>query len=104
MQELSSFRLADPISDGVMMIVISVMRDVKKMFGIIVSLLHWYQIEILNCVCLNELGIRQGSIFKNSRLQKMKTYEVDYLIFSCISIKFLKVPESVRKVFTTTKK
>ena len=36
MQEFSSFHLVDPNSGGVMMIVMSDMWDVKKMFGIIV--------------------------------------------------------------------
>ena len=35
MQELSSFHLVDSISGGVMMLVMSDVRDVKKMFGII---------------------------------------------------------------------
>ena len=36
MQELGSFHFVDPNSGGVMMIVMSDMWDVKKMFGIIV--------------------------------------------------------------------
>ena len=49
MQELSSFHLVDTNSGGVMMIIMSDMWD-KKMFGIIMQWLHWYQIEILNYV------------------------------------------------------